>query len=157
MVDLPSGLVKVMDSTRGAKGGTAGNSTVAAMEWLGGDDLLTEFAQGGWSRPRGQKGAGVCVLIPMDPAQGGRGSTAPKKLRRHAQSCRARSTISWGRRPDSLGPFVRDQCSAREREWMTGMAHMPVATEGVQTRAHEWPAGGTHTSAPQQGWVEHVF
>jgi hypothetical protein len=32
-----------------------------------------------------------------------------------------------------------------------------VATEGVQVRTHEWPAGETHTSAPQQGWAERVF
>jgi hypothetical protein len=61
-VDLPSGLVKVTDSTRGADGGNAGNSTAAAMEWLGGSDLLTEFAQGGWSRPRGRKGQGCAYL-----------------------------------------------------------------------------------------------
>jgi hypothetical protein len=73
MVDLPPGLVKVTDSTRGADGGTAENSTAAAMEWLGGGDLLMEFAQGGWLRPRGQKGAGVCLLIPVDPAQVGEG------------------------------------------------------------------------------------
>jgi hypothetical protein len=43
MVDLPPGLVKGTDSTRGADGGTAGDSTAAAMEWFGGSDLLSKF------------------------------------------------------------------------------------------------------------------
>ena len=45
----------------------------------------------------------------------------------------------------------------RQRDWMTRTTHTPVATEGVQAHTHEWPMGGTHTSAPQQGWAERVF
>jgi hypothetical protein len=107
--------VKVTDTTRGAHGDSAGNSPAAVVEWSGGGDLLTVFAQGGWSRI--VRGQGCAYLFPVDSARGGRGSTALEKRRRHTRSSLSsdRCGVHEDDSPVERGPHGRGYVSGRAR------------------------------------------
>jgi hypothetical protein len=138
--DLPPGLVKVTDTKRGADGGSAGNSPAAVVEWSGGGDLLTVYAQGGWSRiARGQECA---YLFPVGSGWSSLSSgrcgvcedDSPAERGPHGRgyvSGRARCvTVVWARAASGASARRRGElgsCGMRP----TRRAHRAAATRGV--------------------------